>query len=96
MGGRVLIFAPIAAPVFARITLKRVNSTSRFIAIAVQYWRPAGSRVSEFSARNNLGNTVGGYADSSGEFPRRLLHGSAITDGRTSQRGKPQHQLGRN
>lgn len=47
---------------------------------SIRYWRPAGSRVSEFSARNNLGNTVGGYADSSGTFHAIYLQGNAITE----------------
>ena len=46
----------------------------------IRYWRPSGSRVSEFSARNNLGNTVGGYADSSGIFHAVYLHGSTVTE----------------
>ncbi len=43
------------------------------------YWRPAGAVSSSFSARNNLGNTVGSYVDSSGIGHAVYLHGSTIT-----------------
>ena len=45
----------------------------------VKYWRPSGSQISGFSARNNLGNTVGGYLDSSKIWHALFFHSSTVT-----------------
>ena len=45
----------------------------------LKFWRPTGSMNSGFSGRNNLGNTVGGFVDSSNIFHAVYLHGSTTT-----------------
>ncbi len=45
----------------------------------IKYWRPSGAPISGFSARNNAGNTVGGYVDSS-KIPHAVFfHDSTVT-----------------
>jgi hypothetical protein len=45
----------------------------------ITYWRPGNTSFSSFSGRNNLGNTVGSYRDSSGIYHAAYLHGSTTT-----------------
>lgn len=45
----------------------------------ITYWHPGNTRFSSFSGRNNLGNTVGSYRDSSGVYHAAYLHGSTTT-----------------
>lgn len=45
----------------------------------ITYWQPAGSSNSGFTDRNNLGNTVGYFVDSSSIEHAVYLHGSTVT-----------------
>jgi hypothetical protein len=45
----------------------------------VTYWRPANTKHSALTGRNNFGNTVGGYTDTLGIDHAVYLHGSTQT-----------------
>ena len=50
-----------------------------YLSGKVTYWRPANAQTSDFTGRNNVGNTVGNYTDNLGIRHAAYLHGSTTT-----------------
>jgi len=51
----------------------------RYSSGNITYWKPANAVSSDFSGRNNVGNTVGNYLDTLGIHHAAYLHGSTTT-----------------
>lgn len=47
-----------------------------YLSGKITYWKPANAQTSDFTGRNNAGNTVGNYTDNLGIHHAAYLHGS--------------------